>query len=180
MPLLPLNDGQVEKSSFHGCYRCGAPLRLNWNIQKLWFRGCCSFMCCFGLPQKAPNSGEKKAININNFRNCPGNGWGSTLLMCSLVFGEKHRHINKIPRKSQRKMPAQSRDFFCVFSCLFFFPAPARHVMRTVLFVRPKGSHRYVSLKESCLKPLLILKHAAKRSTEQTSMTTKWFKHIAI
>ena len=23
MPLSPLNDGQVEKSSFHGCYRLG-------------------------------------------------------------------------------------------------------------------------------------------------------------
>ena len=25
VPLLPLNDGQVEKSSFHGCYRLGTP-----------------------------------------------------------------------------------------------------------------------------------------------------------
>ena len=25
MQLLPLNDGRVEKSSFHGCYRPGAP-----------------------------------------------------------------------------------------------------------------------------------------------------------
>ena len=25
MPLLPLNDGQVEMSSLHGCYRLGAP-----------------------------------------------------------------------------------------------------------------------------------------------------------
>ena len=26
MPLLPVNDGQVEKSSFHGCCRFGTPV----------------------------------------------------------------------------------------------------------------------------------------------------------
>ena len=29
-------------------------------------------------------------------------------------------------------------------------------------------------------KPVLTLKHATRTSTEQTSMKTKWFKHIAI
>ena len=48
-----------------------------------------------------------------------------------------------------------------------------RHVMTAILFVRPKCSHRRVSLKESPLKPVQILKHAARRSTEQTSMRTK-------
>ena len=30
------------------------------------------------------------------------------------------------------------------------------------------------------IRPVQILKHAARRSTEQTSMRTKWYKHIAI
>ena len=55
-----------------------------------------------------------------------------------------------------------------------------RHVMRAILSVRPKCSHRCVSRKEISLKPVQILKHATRKSTEQTSMRTKWFKHIAI
>ena len=45
--------------------------------------------------------------------------------------------------------------------------------MRAILSLRPKCSHRCVSLKESPLKPVLILKHATRTSTEQTSMRTK-------
>ena len=52
--------------------------------------------------------------------------------------------------------------------------------MRAMLSVRPKCSHRCVSLNESPLKPVQILKHATGISTEQTSMRKKWFKHIAI
>ena len=55
-----------------------------------------------------------------------------------------------------------------------------RHVMRAILSVRPKCSHRCVSLKETPLKRVQILKHTTKNSTEQTAMRTKWFKHIAI
>ena len=55
-----------------------------------------------------------------------------------------------------------------------------RHVMRAIWSVRPKCSHRCVSLKETPLKPVQILKHTTKNSTEQTVMRTKWFKHIAI
>ena len=55
-----------------------------------------------------------------------------------------------------------------------------RHVMRAILSVRPKCSHRCVSLKETPLKPVQILKHTTKNSAEQTVMRTKWFKHIAI
>ena len=44
--------------------------------------------------------------------------------------------------------------------------------------LRPKCSHRCVSLKESSLKPVPILKHATKRSAEQTPMRKKWFKYI--
>ena len=55
-----------------------------------------------------------------------------------------------------------------------------RHVMRAIWSVRPKCSHRYVSLKETPLKPVQILKHTTFYSAEQTAMRTKWFKHIAI
>ena len=55
-----------------------------------------------------------------------------------------------------------------------------RHVMRAILSVRPKCSHRCVSLKETPLKPVQILKHTTKKSIEQTVMRTKWFKHIEI
>ena len=50
-----------------------------------------------------------------------------------------------------------------------------RHVMRAFLSVRPKCSHRCVSLKETPLKPVQILKHITKNSAEQTVMRTKWF-----
>ena len=55
-----------------------------------------------------------------------------------------------------------------------------RHVVRAIWSVRPKCSHRCVSLKEISLKPVQSLKHTTKNSTEQTVMRTKWFKHIAI
>ena len=55
-----------------------------------------------------------------------------------------------------------------------------KHVVRAIVFVRPKCSHRCFSLKGSPLKPVQILKHAARISTEQTSMRTKWFERIAI
>ena len=48
-----------------------------------------------------------------------------------------------------------------------------RHVVRAILSVRPNCSHRCASLKESPLEPVQILKHAARISTEQTSMRTK-------
>ena len=49
-----------------------------------------------------------------------------------------------------------------------------RHVMRAILSVRPKCSHRCVSLKETPLKPVQIFKHTTKNSAEQTAMRTKW------
>ena len=55
-----------------------------------------------------------------------------------------------------------------------------RHVMRAIWSVRPRCSHRCLSLKESPLKPVQSLKHTTKNSAEQTVMRTKWFKHIAI
>ena len=68
---------------------------------------------------------------------------------------------------------------------MFFREAPdtfnfLRHVMRAIWSARAKCSHRCVSLKETLLKPVQILKHTTKNSAEQTAMRTKWFKHIAI
>ena len=54
-----------------------------------------------------------------------------------------------------------------------------RHVMRAIWSVRPKCSHRCVSMKETPLKPVQSLKHTTENSAEQTVMRTKWFKHIA-
>ena len=51
-----------------------------------------------------------------------------------------------------------------------------RHVMGAILSVRPKCSHRCVSLKEIPVKAVQILKHTTKDSTEQTAMRTKWLK----
>ena len=55
-----------------------------------------------------------------------------------------------------------------------------RHVMRAIWSVRPKCSHRCVSLTETSLKPVKTLKLTTKNSAEQTAMRTKWFKRIAI
>ena len=55
-----------------------------------------------------------------------------------------------------------------------------RHVLRAIFSVRPKCSHKCVSLNETSLKPVHIIKHTTKNSTEQTAVRTKWFKHIAI
>ena len=51
-----------------------------------------------------------------------------------------------------------------------------RHIPKPIWSVRPKCSHRCVSLKETSLKPLPILKHTTKHFPEQTAMSTKWFK----
>ena len=53
------------------------------------------------------------------------------------------------------------------------------HVMKAFSSARPNCSHRRVSLKKFPLELALILTHATNISTEQTSMRTKLFKHIA-
>ena len=74
---------------------------------------------------------------------------------------------------------------FGPFFLLVFRKAPdtfnfLRHVMRAIWSVRPKCSHRCVSLTETSLKPVQTLKHTTKNSAEQTAMRMKRFKHIAI
>ena len=54
------------------------------------------------------------------------------------------------------------------------------HVLRTILFVRPMCSHRCVSRKKSLVSAVLKLKHVTKSQPKQTSLRTKWFKHIVI
>ena len=61
-----------------------------------------------------------------------------------------------------------------------FSSAKTPFVMTPFSGPEPKCSHRCVSLKESPFKPVLIVPHATRRSTEQTSVRTKGFKQIAI
>ena len=80
----------------------------------------------------------------------------------------------------------RNRPFFTRAGVLYFVRRPSdtfkflRHVIRAILSARPKCSHRCVSQKETPLKCVEILTHSTRRSTEQTSMRAKWFKHIAI
>ena len=71
----------------------------------------------------------------------------------------------------------------CVCACVLCVCVCACARMRVgvcFLSVGPKCSHRCVSLKASPLKVVPILKYATKISPEQTSIRTKWFKHVAI
>ena len=63
---------------------------------------------------------------------------------------------------------------------MFKFLSLETRYHRSILSSRPKCYHRCVSLKETPLKPVLILKRVTRRSTAQTSMRTKWFKHVAM
>ena len=64
------------------------------------------------------------------------------------------------PRKSSGKKKAhKQKSFFRKAPDTFKF---LRHVMRAVWSVRPKCSHRCVSLKKTPLKPVQILKHTTK------------------
>ena len=113
------------------------------------------------------------------------------------IFGPFFSDFGRGPKSTFSQQPAPQKHYVhktyikhfwenqLLAHCIIFREAPdtfnfVRYVMRAIWSVRPKCSHRCVSLKESPLKPVLILKHATKRSTEQTSMRTKWFKHIAI
>ena len=72
-------------------------------------------------------------------------------------------------------MRVKFREAPDTFKCL-------RHVMRLILSVLPKCSHRCVFLKETPLKLVQILTHATRISNGQTSLRTKnglnisWFK----
>ena len=67
-----------------------------------------------GGPESHFCRGRKKPININNFTGLSRKWVGVKLFICVSPFpGEKGKHINKIPRKSQEKagrVPGQSRD----------------------------------------------------------------------
>ena len=101
------------------------------------------------------------------------------------IFAARHQDVSQGPLGSHhlwvRKHPAKFLPNFPPFFPAKLGKAPdtlkfLRQVMRAILSVRPKCSHRCASLKETPLKPVQILKHITKNSAEQTSMRTKWFK----
>ena len=58
-------------------------------------------------------SGDKKTINMNNFAGLSRKWVGVKLFMCFPFLGEKGKHLNKVPKKSQEKagtVPGLSRD----------------------------------------------------------------------
>ena len=79
--------------------------------------------------------GEKTNKHQQLFGIVPGMGGGQICLCVAFFLGEKGKHINKIPRKSQKSagtVPGQSRDytgqsgenFVYVFCCLLVFSGP--------------------------------------------------------
>ena len=87
----------------------------------------------------------------------------------------------KLDAKKERTERTKFFEFMADRTGPSFLPTFRRsHVMRAIWSVRPKCSHRCVSLTETSLKPVQTLKHTTKNSAEQTAMRTKWFKHIAI
>ena len=52
--FLPLNDGQVEKSSFHGRCHFGTLVGGIGTLKSRSFMVCLNFMCCLEVPQKIP------------------------------------------------------------------------------------------------------------------------------
>ena len=87
--------------------------------------------------QPAPYSGEEKTNKHKQLLGIvPEMGGGSNCFCVSLLLGEKGKHINKFPRKSQEKagrVPGQSWEnpgtipwkfCLCVFLVCWFFPDP--------------------------------------------------------
>ena len=78
----------------------------------------------------------------------------------------------------------QFSAYCCRISITLFREAPdtltfLRHVMRAVC-LSDQSALIDASRNETALKPVQILTHATRRSTEQTSVRTKRFRHIAI
>ena len=90
-----------------------------------------------------------------------------------LLGGISREFCRDIPQKSGIFAGISLRKVNDTFNFL-------RRAMRALWSVRPKCSHRCVSLTETSLKPVQTLKHTTKSSVEQTAMRTKWFQHIAI
>ena len=72
-------------------------------------------------------------------------------MLPSLVPGEKEKHKNKIPRKSQEKagtVPGSSREIFVYsFSCLLvFFPALFSPLSKHVVMGHQQGNRALVVL----------------------------------
>ena len=93
------------------------------------------------------------------------------MFMCCLFLGEKRKHINKIPRKSQESagtVLGQSRETFVqAFSCLFFAPdrivpfgcdsdADSNRAMRTA---RETSKTQTLRKKGLCLSSTLVVRN---------------------
>ena len=61
---LPLNDGQVEKSSFHGRCHFGTSVGRTGTLKSRSF-GCCSFMCCLEVPHFSDLDGPFRRIRLD-------------------------------------------------------------------------------------------------------------------
>ena len=121
-----------------------------------------------------------------------GGRWPHRLGVCMSPWILDARIPRLVPRDPEPEMqgPVQhvfrdQKELGMPHEQFFFREAPdtfnfLRHVMRAIWSVRPKCSHRCVSLRETPLKPVQSLRHTTKNSAEQTVMRTKWFKHIAI
>ena len=123
-----------------------------------YFKECLFFHCVCGF-----------LLFIEDFR-APREIDHPCFFVDSLCFGPKS---GEIYANSQIWTEIKVREAPDTFNFL-------KHVMRAIWSVRPKCSHRCVSLKETPLKPVQSLKHSTENSAEQTVMRTKWFKHIAI
>ena len=147
------------------------------------------------LLAKPPKLRKHKTHKHNKFAGLSRDWVGAqNLFMCFFCSGHSLWGRKAHKQNPPKKIRGQSRDnFVYVFYsfCVFFSQNPKireapgtfnflRYVMRATRSVRPKCSHRCVSLKETPLKPVQILKHTAKNSAEQAAMRTEWFKHIAI
>ena len=106
-----------------------------WGPKSLCRKSLCAFSVPYGLHltilvfEQKFGGDTRCIVKTSGFtRGVCRNGWGSKCLCVSHFPGERRKHINKIPRKSQEKagrVPGQSREHlaYAFSSSLVFFPA---------------------------------------------------------
>ena len=131
-----------------------------------------------GLIRKAPDTFNFQRIAKGGGGKGPRQKTSNIVKKCqkvvrlfSTVFAQGKK------RQKSTKNVKKIFDTFRQFSRGTIFPAPfgglrncLRHVMRAIWSVRPKCSHRCVSLTETSSKPAQTLKHTTQNSAEQTAM----------